>query len=159
MGSLAIFRRMGAREGRLFGPPLKICALAALALGLAGCATLDPYGQQPGAASGAALPPEAPRTTGVETSDTAQHKRLVEMFGGEYKSWRTERYLNGILAKLAAASVASAARPERAMPQFIMVVLPFVVLSLQPPWLQATQSIEQRRAHWDARPPRASRCG
>ena len=104
MGSLAIFRRMGALRWRLPGPPLKICALGAVALALAGCATLDPYGQQPGASSGAALPPEAPRITGVETADSAQHKRLVEMFGGEYKSWRTERYLNGILVKLAAAS-------------------------------------------------------
>ncbi len=72
------------------------------ALCLAGCATLDPYGQTPGV--GPALPPEAPRTTGVETPDSAQHKRLVEMFGGEYRSLATERYLNGILSKLAAAS-------------------------------------------------------
>ena len=63
MGSLAIFRRMGALQWRLSGPSLNICALGALALGLAGCATLDPYGQQPGASSSGALPPEAPRIT------------------------------------------------------------------------------------------------
>ena len=106
MGSTVICRRGGVPERRLAWPPQRLRArvwIASLfALGLAGCATLDPYGQTPGV--GPALPPEAPRTTGVETPDSAQHKRLVEMFGGEYKSYRAERYLNGILAKLAAAS-------------------------------------------------------
>ncbi len=106
MGLRVTIWRAGASAGRPKWPLPPICVRALLAplfaLGLAGCATLDPYGQKPGL--GSALPPEAPRTTGVETPDSSQHKRLVDMFGGEYKAWGTERYLNGILAKLAAAS-------------------------------------------------------
>ena len=106
MGSRVKIRRAEAPAGRrgagaaLTGACVFLAPLFALCL--AGCATLDPYGQTPGV--GPALPPEAPRTTGVETPDSAQHKRLVEMFGGEYRSWGAERYLNNILAKLAAAS-------------------------------------------------------
>jgi predicted Zn-dependent protease len=106
MGSMVTLRRVCAPARRLAQPlsGLRLRALLAplVALGLAGCATLDPYGQTPGV--GPALPPEAPRTTGVETPDSAQHKRLVEMFGGEYRSYGTERHLNAILTKLAAAS-------------------------------------------------------
>ncbi len=105
MGSRVNIGRADAFTRRAsYGARLRACALLAplFALGLAGCATLDPYGQTPGV--GPALPPEAPRTTGVETPDSSQHKRLVDMFGGEYKSYGIERYLNGILGKLAAAS-------------------------------------------------------
>jgi predicted Zn-dependent protease len=106
MGSMVTLRRVCAPARRLAQPlsGLRLRALLAplVALGLSGCATLDPYGQTPGV--GPALPPEAPRTTGVETPDSAQHKRLVEMFGGEYRSYGTERHLNAILTKLAAAS-------------------------------------------------------
>ncbi len=104
MGSRVNIRR-AAVPARRFAPQAAFARafLAPLfALSLAGCATLDPYGQTPGV--GPALPPEAPRTTGVETPDSTQHKRLVDMFGGEYKSYTTERYLNAILARLAAAS-------------------------------------------------------
>ena len=94
--------RRALRLRALLTPLFALSIGLSLALGLAGCATLDPYGQTPGV--GPALPPEAPRLTGVETPDSAQHKRLVEMFGGEYRSFGTERYLNGILGKLAAAS-------------------------------------------------------
>lgn len=78
-------------------------ALASLvALQLAACASLDPFGKSPSDAP--PLPPGAPRITGVETPENAQHKRLVDMFGGEYRSFGTERYLNAILARLAAVS-------------------------------------------------------
>ena len=110
MGSTVNFRRAGAPTWRLAGLLPRFCAFGRLApllapllaFGLSGCATLDPYGQNP--ATGPALPPEAPRITGMETPDSTQQKRLLDMFGGEYKAWGTERYLNGILAKLAAAS-------------------------------------------------------
>ena len=104
MGARVNFWRKGVPAERPSRRALRTHALLAplFALCLAGCATLDPYGQTPGV--GPTLPPEAPRLTGVETPDSAQHKRLVEMFGGEYRSFATERYLNGILSKLAAAS-------------------------------------------------------
>jgi predicted Zn-dependent protease len=78
--------------------------LAALSV-LAGCAEYDTDGRKaPVGIAVAAVPAEAPRTTGVETPAVAEHKRLVELFGGEYHWPAAERHLNGILAKLAAAS-------------------------------------------------------
>jgi predicted Zn-dependent protease len=69
-----------------------------LAMMLAGCAALDPGGRK---AELPAVPTAAPRTTGGETSTASEHKRLVALFGGEYRSSATELYLNGILARLA----------------------------------------------------------
>jgi predicted Zn-dependent protease len=42
----------------------------------------------------------APRTTGG-TPAAAERRRLVDLFGGEYSAPTTERYLNGILTRLA----------------------------------------------------------
>ena len=85
-----------------FGLFARIAATAMLAFALSGCANLDPFGQSPNSVP--ALPPEAPRTTGMQTPESAQHRQFVEMFGGEYQAPATERYLNGILSRLAAAS-------------------------------------------------------
>jgi predicted Zn-dependent protease len=77
---------------------LRLAAALPLALTLAGCAALDPGGRK---AELPAVPTAAPRTTGVETPTASEHKRLVALFGGEFRSAASELYLNGILARLA----------------------------------------------------------
>ena len=52
----------------------------------------------------AVVPPEAPRTTGIQTAENAQKAQLAQLFGGEYHDPKAERHLNAILAKLAAVS-------------------------------------------------------
>ena len=87
------------QEGR--GGLGRRAATLALALMLAGCATLERQGELPQAP---AVPPAAPRTVGVDALTTAEHKKLVAQFGGEYRWPAAESYLNAILVKLAAAS-------------------------------------------------------
>ena len=79
-------------------------AAAVLAvLALAGCAS--DVVQAPAAVEAAVpLPPAAPRTTGVDSPAIREHKQLVSYFGGEYKYAPTERLLDEVLGKLAAAS-------------------------------------------------------
>lgn len=74
----------------------------ALAFGVAGCAGFDTAAPQKDLST--VVPPAAPRTTGVETSESAEKTQLATLFGGEYHAPTAERYLNTILAKLAAAS-------------------------------------------------------
>ena len=84
----------------------RVAATFLLAALTSACATLD-FEPQKGAAGGPAQPAtpiEAPRLTGVDKPVSTEHRRLVEMMGGEYRSPATERYLNSVLAKLAAAS-------------------------------------------------------
>ncbi|MFV0279582.1 MAG: M48 family metalloprotease [Rhodoblastus sp.] len=73
----------------------------ALVIALAGCSTLERQGEFP---QSPAVPPAAPRTVGVDALTTAEHKKLVSQFGGEYHWPSAETYLNAILVKLAAAS-------------------------------------------------------
>ncbi|MEI2735022.1 MAG: M48 family metalloprotease [Rhodoblastus sp.] len=90
---------MGAgSDRRAYG---RRAAALALALLLAGCATLERQGELP---QQPAAPPAAPRTVGVDALTTAEHKKLVAQFGGEYRWPQAESYLNAILVKLAAAS-------------------------------------------------------
>ena len=98
MGKSAQEWRCGSAKGLI----ARMAAAALMAFALAGCANLDPFGQT--IAGVPALPPEAPRTTGMETPESAQHRQFIDMFGGEYRAPATERYLNGILSRLAAAS-------------------------------------------------------
>src|SRR6476469_11099628 len=71
----------------------------AAALALAGCAEFEPDGRKaPPILAVPSIPAEAPKTTGVETPAAAEHRRLVDMFGGEYHWPAAERHLNGILA-------------------------------------------------------------
>ena len=77
---------------------MRPAATLPLVLMLAGCAALDPGGRR---AELPAVPTAAPRTTGGETPTASEHKRLVSLFGGEFRSAAAELYLNGILARLA----------------------------------------------------------
>jgi predicted Zn-dependent protease len=70
----------------------------------AGCASMEQQGTKPFSAE---LPQAAPRTLGVETAASAEHKKMVALFGGEYHYPTAERFLNDILAKLAAADETS----------------------------------------------------
>ncbi len=69
---------------------------------LAGCASLELQGEKPPPRIEA--PAAAPRTVGVDALTTAEHKKLVTQFGGEYRWPAAENYLNDILTRLAAAS-------------------------------------------------------
>ncbi len=67
----------------------------ALAAALGGCASMDAQGDR-------LVPIEAPAAAPraiVESPSSAEHKRMVALFGGEYKDPAAERYLNGVLAK------------------------------------------------------------
>ncbi len=79
------------------GPWRRFLALAAVTLGLAACAAIDP--------------PPAPANVAQSAAETRaaaparpDRKRLIEAFGGEYHAPATESYLDGVLAKLAPAS-------------------------------------------------------
>ncbi len=88
----------GGLRASVIGKTARSLGALTLALMLAGCAGLDPGGRKPDLP---AVPTAAPRTTGVETPTASEHKRLVALFGGEYRSAAAELYLNGILARLA----------------------------------------------------------
>ena len=74
-----------------------------LALLLAGCSGL--VDDKPRAIQvSVAVPPSAPRTTGVDSPAAREHKQLVAYFGGEYRAPATEHFLDDVLTKLSAAS-------------------------------------------------------
>src|SRR5208283_3792337 len=79
------------------GPWRRFLALAAVALGLAACAAIDPPPAPANVAQSAA-------ETRVAAPASPDRKRLIEAFGGEYHAPATETYLNGVLAKLAPSS-------------------------------------------------------
>jgi predicted Zn-dependent protease len=89
-------------RGRCIGAWGARLAVFALAAALAGCAAFESQGEKP--APQVAAPASAPRTVGVDALTTAEHKRLVAQFGGEYRWPAAESYLNEILTRLAAAS-------------------------------------------------------
>ncbi len=78
---------------------LALCAGSSLAL--TACATLDPFGgmNEPSATSLAVVP----MTSAFDNPSSAEHKRLIAQFGGEYKSAALEDFLNSILTRLSAA--------------------------------------------------------
>ncbi len=89
-------RTAASRRGRR-----ALIALAALlTLVLAGCAPTD----HP-AVTASVLPPPAPRPASTEKPNP-ERKRLIEAFGGVYTAPATQAYLDGVLAKLSAASEA-----------------------------------------------------
>ncbi|MDE2363664.1 MAG: M48 family metalloprotease [Hyphomicrobiales bacterium] len=90
------------RRGRGTAAWRAMLAVVAMSGALSGCANFEQQGEKP--APQAAAPPAAPRTVGVDALTTAEHKRLVAQFGGEYRWPSAELYINDILVKLAAAS-------------------------------------------------------
>ena len=74
-----------------------------LALLLAGCSGLVDDKAKAIQVS-VAVPPSAPRTTGVDSPAAREHKQLVAYFGGEYRAPATEHFLDEVLTKLSAAS-------------------------------------------------------
>lgn len=93
----------GRRTRKRSGGPL---AVLLLAVGLASCAQLERQGEllNAGAPGQGQLPSAVPRSVGVETRASVEHKELLAQFGGEYKAVAAERYLDDILVKLAQAS-------------------------------------------------------
>ena len=71
----------------------------ALTIALAGCAGQDVEIPKP-----ASLPAAAPKTLGPDSAATAEHKRLVALFGGEFRWLPAQSYLNNILERLASQS-------------------------------------------------------
>lgn len=81
-------------------------AALALAFTLGSCAQFERQGEllNAGAPATGRLPAAAPRSVGVETRASVEHKELLAQFGGEYRAVAAERYLDDILVKLAQAS-------------------------------------------------------
>ena len=76
---------------------LTLFGLMLAALGLVGCAMMEGQGERPLTAE---IPAAAPHTLGVETLSSAEHKKMIAAFGGEYRYPSAERFLNTMLAKL-----------------------------------------------------------
>jgi predicted Zn-dependent protease len=70
------------------------------ALALTDCAELEKQGQL----FTAPLPPTTPAPPRTENRANVQHKELVSQFGGEYQAPAAEKYLDGVLGKLAISS-------------------------------------------------------
>ncbi len=81
---------------------LRRALVPGLLLALSACAVLEQQGELAPAAPPA--PAAAPRTLGAETPNDAERKRLVALYGGEYRWAPAERYLNDVLARLASVS-------------------------------------------------------
>ena len=81
-------------------------AVAAALLLLAGCSTLERQGGGPDVSIPpvAPSPPEAAPKTLAESPNEAERKRLIALYGGEYRWPRAENYLNEVLVRLAKAS-------------------------------------------------------
>jgi predicted Zn-dependent protease len=79
---------------------IRVLSALVLAAGLAGCASIDP---DTGVQDAAPALPNVPQTTGFDTPQSAEQKRLTAQFGGAYRAPAMEAYLNTVLAKLAAA--------------------------------------------------------
>ncbi|MHB8886480.1 MAG: M48 family metalloprotease [Methylovirgula sp.] len=76
---------------------LALFGLVLAALGLFGCAMMEGQGEKPLTAE---IPAAAPHTLGVETLSSAEHKKMIAAFGGEYDYPSAEHFLNNMLAKI-----------------------------------------------------------
>ena len=78
--------------------PLAAYATLLAGLLLSGCSTLE---LDQNKLSKAQAPISAPATTGTETAEEQEHRRLVALYGGEYFHAPVETLLTGVLARLA----------------------------------------------------------
>ena len=92
--------RKSAQVGRR-RPPVGGWAALAGALILHGCSTLERQGIEP---PSPAPPSAAPKALSAETPESSERKRLIALFGGEYRWPKAENYLNEVLVRLAKAS-------------------------------------------------------
>jgi predicted Zn-dependent protease len=76
--------------------------VAAMCAALAGCATLDPFGDRDAGRS-VQTPPVSQPEAEPAVAPSPEHARLVAMFGGEYRAPAAEAHLNQVLARLAKA--------------------------------------------------------
>ncbi len=96
-------RRPETRFGGRFCARMLLAAITALLL--AACASMEPQDSTPFNAA-APLPP--PRVPAVDEKTSAEHRRMIALFDGEYKYPPAEAYLNDILVKLANADEGAA---------------------------------------------------
>jgi len=87
-------------HGRSIAP---YAAIAVLGATLAGCATIGNNLDLPSAGQ-SAIPADAPRVIGGKPEIPEQNRKLIVMFGSQYRSAKVEALLNGILLRLAAVS-------------------------------------------------------
>jgi len=101
----------GERRSRLPGANGRDGFLGLILLGgLSGCLAACTQTPQPAPTAEvvpATVPVAAPRTVAPESPVSAEHKRMVALFDGEYHHATAEHYLNDILVKLARAGAAS----------------------------------------------------
>jgi predicted Zn-dependent protease len=76
--------------------PAWFAGLAALLL--AGCSLMEQQGTNTVSAD---VPIAAPRTMGLESPDTAEHQKMIALFGGEYTYPSAEQFVDAMLVKLA----------------------------------------------------------
>jgi predicted Zn-dependent protease len=60
--------------------------------------------QRPGVATVGAIPPAAPRITGLERAASREHARLIAAFGGEYRAPAAEKLIEDVLTRLGPAT-------------------------------------------------------
>jgi len=80
------------------GPGARLAVAGVIALLLSACAAMEPQDSTP---FNAAVPVPPPRAPAVDTKTSAEHRRMIALFDGEYRYPAAEAYLNEILVKLA----------------------------------------------------------
>jgi predicted Zn-dependent protease len=76
----------------------RLAVAGVIALLLSACAAMEPQDSTP---FNAAVPVPPPRAPAVDTKTSAEHRRMIALFDGEYRYPAAEAYLNEILVKLA----------------------------------------------------------
>ncbi len=92
--------RRSRQEGRSRQPPAAAAPALCAALFLSACAAMEPRDSTPFSASVPVPPPRAPE---ADIKASAEHRRMIALFDGEYKYPSAETYLNEILVRLARA--------------------------------------------------------